>query len=79
VLGLKVVRFIVEIPTAHCDSLKVLFVTVHAAIMAVQSFQNASERGHLFGDVPALIIVGVALLALLPEKKSAERASAARA
>jgi hypothetical protein len=25
---------------------------VHAAIMAVQAFQNASERGHLLGDLP---------------------------
>jgi len=39
---------------------------VHAAIMAVQAFQNANERGHLLGDVPALILVGVALLALAP-------------
>ena len=45
--------------------------------MAVQAFQNTIERGHLFGDVPALIIVGVALLALA--KESAERASVARA
>ncbi|MGA8622541.1 MAG: DUF6632 domain-containing protein [Candidatus Sulfotelmatobacter sp.] len=44
---------------------------VHAVIMAVQAFQNASERGHLLGDVPALIIVGVALIALAPAKQSA--------
>jgi len=37
---------------------------VHAAIMAVQAFQHASERGHLLGDIPALVIVGVALIAL---------------
>ena len=43
---------------------------VHAAIMAVQAFHNASERGHLFGDIPALIIVGVALIALAPAKQS---------
>src|SRR5713226_2966983 len=36
---------------------------IHAAIMAVQAFHNASERGHLLGDVPALVIVGVALIA----------------
>src|SRR5215813_13058443 len=42
---------------------------VHAAIMAVQAFQNVSERAHLFGDIPALIIVGVALLALAPAKE----------
>lgn len=51
---------------------------VHAAIMAVQAFRNASERGHLFGDVPALLIVGVALLALAPARQPIERASAAR-
>lgn len=52
---------------------------VHAAIMTVQAFQNASERGHLFGDIPALVIVGAALIVLAPAKQSAERASAARA
>jgi len=39
--------------------------------MAVQAFQNAGERGHLMGDIPALIIVGVALIALAPAKQSA--------
>jgi hypothetical protein len=43
---------------------------VHAGIMAVQPFQNASERGHLMGDIPALVIVGVALIALAPAKQS---------
>jgi hypothetical protein len=52
---------------------------VHAAIMAVQAFQNASERGHLMSDVPALIIVGIALIVLAPAKQSAERASASGA
>jgi hypothetical protein len=42
---------------------------VHAAIMAVQAFQSAGERGHLLGDVPALVIVGVVLLALAPTKQ----------
>ena len=46
---------------------------VHAAIMAVQALRNASERGHLLGDVPSLVIVGVALLALAPAKESASR------
>ena len=44
---------------------------VHAAIMAVQAFQHASEHGHLLGDIPALVIVGVALIALAPAKRSA--------
>jgi sterol desaturase/sphingolipid hydroxylase (fatty acid hydroxylase superfamily) len=41
---------------------------VHAAIMAMQAFQNASERGHLMGDIPALVVVGVALILLAPPK-----------
>lgn len=44
---------------------------VHAGIMAVQAFQHAGEHGHLLGDVPALIIVGIALLALAPAKTPA--------
>ncbi len=44
---------------------------VHAAIMAVQAFQHESEHGHLLGDVPALVIVGVALIVLAPAKQSA--------
>lgn len=52
---------------------------VHAGIMAVQAFRNVGERGHLLGDIPALVIVGLALIALAPAKQSADRASAARA
>ncbi len=44
---------------------------VHAAIMAAQALQNTSERGHLMGDVPALLVVGLALIALAPAKQSA--------
>lgn len=39
---------------------------VHGLIMAVQSFENATNHAHLMGDVPALIIVGVAMLVLIP-------------
>jgi len=45
---------------------------VHAAIMGVQALSNASEHGHLLGDIPALVIVGVALIALGPAKQSAD-------
>ena len=41
---------------------------VHAAIMAMQALANSAEHGHLLGDVPALIIVGIALIALAPPK-----------
>jgi hypothetical protein len=45
---------------------------VHAAIMAVQAFHDPNEHGHLLGDVPALVIVGVALIALAPTTQSAD-------
>ena len=44
---------------------------VHAAIMAVQAFQNTSERAHLLGDIPALVIVGVVLIVLAPAQQTA--------
>lgn len=45
---------------------------VHAGIMAIQAILDVAERGHLVGDVPALAIVGIALLMLAP--RSPERA-----
>ncbi len=41
---------------------------VHGLIMAVQVFQDASETGHLIGDVPALILVFIVLMVLAPRK-----------
>jgi hypothetical protein len=38
---------------------------VHAAIMAVQSFTGEHQLGHLWGDVPALLLVAVVLSALV--------------
>jgi hypothetical protein len=43
---------------------------VHGLIMAVQSFENATNHAHLMGDVPALIIVGVAMLVLIPREQT---------
>jgi uncharacterized membrane protein HdeD (DUF308 family) len=51
----------------------------HAAVMAVQAFQNAGERGELLGGVAALVVIGVALIVLAPAKQSVERLSAAGA
>lgn len=45
---------------------------VHAAIMAVQSFGAPENRGHLVGDVPALLIVAVLLAVLTPRRSSAQ-------
>jgi hypothetical protein len=44
---------------------------VHAAIMGVQSFGDAAERGHLIGDVPALVLVAVILAVLMPRTAAA--------
>ncbi len=38
---------------------------VHAVIMAVQALSDANERGHLLGDVPALLIVAAVLAVLM--------------
>ena len=43
---------------------------VHAAIMAVQALADSAERGHLLGDVPALLIVAVVLGFLMPRRHS---------
>jgi hypothetical protein len=47
---------------------------VHAAIMAVQSFEGPANHGHLLGDVPALLFVAVLLAALTPRGGSQIRA-----
>ena len=41
---------------------------VHGGIMAVQSIVFAEHRGHLLGDVPALLIVAVVLASLMPRR-----------
>lgn len=45
---------------------------VHAGIMAAQALSNAGEHAHLTGDIPALIIVGAALIALAPPRPQPE-------
>ena len=53
---------------------------VHAAIMAVQSFSD-DQMGHLWGDVPALLLVAVVLSVLVLSsglKQSAAAPSSAR-
>lgn len=41
---------------------------VHAGIMAVQAYRDPMERGHLIGDVPALLVVAIAVAALTPRR-----------
>jgi hypothetical protein len=38
---------------------------IHAAIMTVQSFGHGDHLGHLWGDVPALLLVAIVLAALV--------------
>jgi hypothetical protein len=49
---------------------------VHAAVMAVQALINPDQIGHLWGDVPALLVVA-AVLALLSPRGMAATAHAA--
>jgi hypothetical protein len=48
---------------------------VHAGIMAVQASRDTAERGHFFGDIPVLAIVGIVLLALAPKGPMAKSAT----
>ena len=43
---------------------------VHGVVMAIQAIRDATERTHLIGDVPALVLVGVVLLVLAPRGRS---------
>jgi hypothetical protein len=43
---------------------------VHAGIMAAQSIYDEHERGHLMGDVPALLLVAAVLWFLSPTKQN---------
>lgn len=47
-------------------SFTIISSVVHAGIMAVQSFGHDMHRGHLLGDVPALLLVAIVLGALMP-------------
>lgn len=44
---------------------------VHAGIMAAQSMAYPEHRGHLFGDVPALLIIAAVLALLMPRREKA--------
>ena len=63
-------------PAAHTSLIwfTVWSSVVHAGIMAAQAFTDSAERGHLLGDVPALLVVAIALAALTPRGAAARRA-----
>jgi hypothetical protein len=47
---------------------------VHAAIMAAQALANPDQVGHLWGDVPALLVIAAVLALLTPRVAAAESA-----
>ena len=47
---------------------------VHSAIMAVQALSDSNERGHLLGDVPALLIIAAVLAFLLRRAETSRTA-----
>jgi hypothetical protein len=40
----------------------------HATVMAVQAFQNASDRGGLLGAAATFVVIGVTLISVAPAK-----------
>jgi uncharacterized protein DUF6632 len=44
----------------------------HGVIMAAQSLAYPEHRGHLFGDVPALLLIAIVLTVLTPRGAMAE-------
>ncbi|HEV2402516.1 MAG TPA: DUF6632 domain-containing protein [Candidatus Sulfotelmatobacter sp.] len=51
---------------------------VHAGIMTAQSLANPEHRGHLLGDIPALLIVAAVLAVLTPQSKAATALAAGK-
>ena len=49
---------------------------VHALIMLAQAMRMPDEHGHLFGDIPALLLVAVVLAVLTPRRVPEARAVA---
>jgi hypothetical protein len=52
---------------------------VHAGIMAAQALANPEHIGHVWGDVPALLVVAAVLALLTPRGAAAQPARAAHA
>jgi hypothetical protein len=48
----------------------------HSAMMAAQALMDASERAHLLGDVPGLLLGAVVLAALTPRAVEADAGAA---
>jgi len=52
---------------------------VHGGIMATQAFVYSEHRGHLLGDVPALLVIGLVLAVLTLQGERAVSAGASLA
>ena len=52
---------------------------LHSVVMAVEAVMDPVERGHLIGDVPALLLVGIALAFLTPRTATLTVSSSAGA
>ncbi len=68
--------FLIRAARDPLDNLSLIWFTVwssivHGGIMAVQSLSNRSHYGHLFGDVPALLLIALALGVLTPRADKA--------
>ena len=61
-------------PAAHTSLIwfTVWSSVVHAVILAGQALADGTERGHLIGDVPALLVVAIVLAALAPRGRAAQ-------
>jgi hypothetical protein len=42
---------------------------VHATVMLLQAIYDPSERGHFFGDIPALYLIAIVLGLLMPFRR----------
>lgn len=51
---------------------------VHGVIMGVQALRDPTERAHLIGDVPALVLMGVVLVVFAPRARQLVAATGAQ-
>jgi hypothetical protein len=67
-------------PLAHLSLIRftVWSSIVHASIMAAQSLANSDQRGHLWGDVPALFVVAAVLAVFTPRGTAATALAAGK-
>lgn len=64
-------------PRAHLSLIWFTIVSsvVHAAIMAAQAISMPHQRGHLIGDVPALLFAAALLAVFTPRRAPSQSAS----